>query len=172
MARVLDGRFRIRQAAIEDLPDLARMKNLAWRQAYDLPEDVFAAMEARVDRTAEFWQDTARRGGYFWAVVDTATEPPELVGIAHATHAREADAPASLELAMIYLLDQAKGSGIADRLVQMTIGDAPAYLWVLADNARAIAFYRRHGFRPDGAERLCEGSLTGLLELRMSRPGT
>lgn len=33
----------------------------------------------------------------------------------------------------------------------MAVADAPAFLWVAEDNARALAFYRRNGFEPDDA---------------------
>ena len=32
------------------------------------------------------------------------------------------------------------------------VGDRAAYLWVLANNERAIGFYERQGFRLDGTE--------------------
>jgi len=40
-----------------------------------------------------------------------------------------------------------RGSGVADRLMDLFIADHPTVsLHVRADNARAIGFYRRHGF--------------------------
>lgn len=170
MRPTLSGRFRIRQAAIEDLPDLAAMKARAWRQSYDLPESALIRQDAVAAAAGAQWQAEAAAGAYFWAVLDTEADPPALVGVARAGAARDADAPRPLELFMLYLLDVAKGSGIADRLLEMAIGDAPAYLWVLADNARAIAFYRRHGFAPDGESQQLSGELAQVSELRMVRP--
>ncbi|WP_328701794.1 GNAT family N-acetyltransferase [Aestuariimicrobium ganziense] len=168
------GRFRIRQAGLDDLPALAAVKALAWRQAYDFDEAVFVRQDELAARAAESWQQRARQGSYFWAVVDTQTiDPvsgqPSFVGIAHACAARDDDAPQPLELAMIYLLEVAKGSGIADRLLEICIGDAPAYLWVLEGNERAISFYRRHGFELDGAAQPLSGELSGHREVRMVR---
>jgi len=51
----------------------------------------------------------------------------------------------------------AQRSGVADALLAMTIGDAPAYLWVLTGNDRAQSFYRRHGFTPEGVRVPVEG---------------
>lgn len=39
-------------------------------------------------------------------------------------------------------------------------------LWVFADNERARHFYRRHGFTPDGVERLEEFGGKHLTEMR------
>ncbi|MGJ6979024.1 GNAT family N-acetyltransferase [Aestuariimicrobium soli] len=172
--RRLDGRFRIRQAALEDLPALAAMKARAWRESYDFDEAVFARQDELAAQTAVAWADAARRGGYFWGVIDTHAPEPEggghaWVGVAHATVTADPQAPTSLELAMIYLLDVAKGSGIADRLLQMAMGDAPAHLWVLEHNPRALAFYRRHGFEPDGVVADLTGSLAGHREIRLVR---
>ncbi len=75
----------------------------------------------------------------------------------HASVGRDDDAPTPLELVTIYLREAAQGSGVVDALLAMTIGDAPAYLWVLTGNVRAQSFYRRHGFAPDGTRLLVSG---------------
>lgn len=162
--------FRIRQASLDDLPEAATVKARAWRESYPhFPESVFETQDSDVSETAQRWDAAARRGAYYWIVTDTALDPAPIVGVAHACPARDADAPASLELAMLYLLDVAKGSGIADRLLDMTIGDAPAYLWVIEDNERAIAFYEKHGFVRDGATRPLRDELAHLSAVRMAR---
>ena len=162
--------FRIRQAALEDLSEAATVKARAWRESYPhFPDSVFETQDSAVAQTAEAWDADARRGHYFWIVTDTSLVPAPIVGVAHACPARDADAPASLELAMLYLLDVAKGSGIADRLMEMTIGDSPAYLWVIEDNERAISFYEKHGFVRDGATRPLRNELAQLNAVRMAR---
>lgn len=160
--------WRIRQAGLADLAEAARMKAQAWTESYAglLPPEVIVrrtSVEA-VARTAAAYRRDVEHGAYFWIVVgDDGT----VAGVAHACISRDADAPQPLELALIYLLDVAKGSGIADRLLQMAVGDAPAYLWVLAGNVRAQAFYRRHGFAPDGTTKPLDG--TAFLEERWVR---
>jgi GNAT superfamily N-acetyltransferase len=143
--------WRIRQAGHADLAAAARMKAQSWVESYTglLPDDVMIARtgEEAIARTEAAWRRDIDRGAYFWLVVG---DDGAVVGVSHACVARDADAPQPLELALIYLLDVAKSSGIADRLLEMAIGDAPAYLWVLSGNARAQSFYRRHGFAPDG----------------------
>lgn len=48
------------------------------------------------------------------------------------------------------------------------MGDGPAQLWVARDNPRAYAFYRRNGFRPDGAEQVMPEA-EGFVEVRLVR---
>jgi ribosomal protein S18 acetylase RimI-like enzyme len=56
------------------------------------------------------------------------------------------------EIYQFYLLDSAKGSGIADELMSWAIekgralGGSELYLSVFVDNHRARRFYERHGF--------------------------
>lgn len=56
----------------------------------------------------------------------------------------------SCELHRLYALPRAHGSGVGQSLLDVAIGDGPAYLWIVAGNARAEAFYRRNRFVPDG----------------------
>lgn len=160
--------FRIRQAGIADLPAATRMLAKAWRESYAgvVPDAVLDAREAGSGRQAERWALSASQGTYFWIVVD---DSGEIVGVASALPARDDDPPAALELAMIYLLDVAKGSGIADRLLQVCVGDAPAYLWVLEENPRARSFYRKHGFEPNGRRQVLAMGDTDVPEIMLVR---
>ncbi len=90
-----------------------------------------------------------------------------VVGITSSGPARDADAPPPHELYAINVLARGHGTGIANALLEHAVGDRAAYLWVLEGNARATAFYRRHGFADDGGRKPEPDS--GLLEIRMSR---
>lgn len=144
--RRLDGRFRIRQAAVGDLSALAVI-------AADGSSDTDAT-----EALAQQWGDQAQRGGYFWAVVDThapagSDGSPVWVGVAHACPRRDSDVAVLLELAEFHLLEVTDGSGIDERLLEIAIGDAPAYVWVSVEDDRLVPFLSAHGFAPDGAER-------------------
>ncbi len=58
----------------------------------------------------------------------------------------------TFELHQLYLLEEAKGSGLADAMMGLVLDEARArdakaiYLSVYVENARAKAFYARHGF--------------------------
>lgn len=69
------------------------------------------------------------------------------------------------ELMALYVRAEAYGTGVGHRLFEAALGAAPAYLWVLGGNERAVAFYRRQGFRLDGATKADEVGT----ELRMVR---
>lgn len=53
--------------------------------------------------------------------------------------------------------------------MRAAIGDSPAYLWVVESNPRALAFYVKQGFRPDGKRRQLPPEWESLPEFRMVR---
>ena len=59
------------------------------------------------------------------------------------------------------------GTGLADALLEATIGDRAAYLWVIEGNERAMAYYRKRGFADDGGRDVDQES--GATEIRMVR---
>lgn len=150
------GQYHIKQAISPgEVEAGVRVNALAWQQSFEgvLAAEVIAARineQAMAARLSE-WLRYAVDGVHFWLALDRGSG--EAVGIANASPARDDDAPVPLELTMLYVLDQVKGSGLADALLHTAIGDAPAYLWALAGYERAIGFYRRHGFALDGASR-------------------
>jgi len=89
----------------------------------------------------------------------------EIVGLASAGPTRDEDAPTEWELYAINVLAAHQGTGVSDRLIDAAIGERPTTLWVAKGNARARAFYRRHGFGIEGATKVHES--TGAPEIRM-----
>ena len=122
--------WRIRQAGYADLEAAARAKALSWGESLGgvvTDEALRRQLEPQwLDRAADHWRGVLDGGGYVWLVVD---DGGEVAGVAHASLGRDDDAPTPLELVTIYLREAAQGSGVADALLAMTIGDAPAYLW-------------------------------------------
>ncbi|GEM_PF-80704 len=80
---------------------------------------------------------------------------------------RESEPVTDLELRSLYVHRDHMGTGIARALVDRGLGTRPASLWVFEGNARAIAFYRKLGFEPDGVTKF-DDSLS-ITELRMVR---
>ncbi len=74
-----------------------------------------------------------------------------------------------MHLYVLYLLAEHHGTGAGTNLLHAVIDpDEVTTLWVADRNPRAQAFYRKHGFEPDGGSKL-EG---GVVDLRMIRhPG-
>lgn len=96
-----------------------------------------------------------------------ARDADGIVGLTTSGPARDDEAPTEHELYAINVLARAHGTGLGAALLEQAVGDRAAYLWVLDGNARAAAFYRRHGFADDGGRK--PEPDTGLVELRMSR---
>ncbi|MFK0004498.1 GNAT family N-acetyltransferase [Paenarthrobacter sp. NPDC090522] len=160
--------FSLRAAVVDDAEDMAVMHVQAWRESYGhlLPPEFFAKQEAalpdRIMRYREYIAAGHRRM--------LAHGPDgELVGIAASGPGRDEDSPCEVELFMLYTLQYVHGRGVGQALVDALLGNGPAYLWVLDDNPRAQAFYRRNGFVPDGMRQLCDPSWYSLPEHRMVR---
>ncbi|HLS76045.1 MAG TPA: GNAT family N-acetyltransferase [Nocardia sp.] len=157
--------WRVVPAAPEHARGIAACHIASWREAYrDLvPAPMLAAFD--VDRRADavLRQLTARGA----TRTHVALDGEEVIGFATVT-TREA-APCA-ELDALYVRASWYGSGVADELVRTAVDPAlPCTLWVFADAARARAFYRRHGWLPDGARAFEE--FTALPQLRLSRNG-
>ena len=79
--------------------------------------------------------------------------------------------PDAGEIFAIYVLPERWGTGTADALMKAARERLTGYpeicLWVLKDNARAIRFYEKQGFAPDGEE-LFSGNVRAW-EIRMAK---
>lgn len=163
--------FGIREARLADIEAAARVRAQAWRESFTgfLPEEVLDNADAWAPEVAARWaHNMTDRGATYWVGVDKATG--SIVGVSHADAATGPDQPTTLILKSLYVLDGAKGSGLAVALVRRAIGDdIRAHLWVIDGNERAIAFYRRLGFEPDGLIQDIEPGWPGGRQLRMVR---
>lgn len=157
--------WTIAPPALDDLDELGRVHVQVWREAYAalMPADYLAGLDATSGPT-RWRQRFGTRDDVIWLV---ARDEDGIVGMVTSGPPRDDDAPAPLELYAINLLDRTHGSGLADELMARSVGDRPAYLWVLEGNDRAIAFYRRHGFVDEGGRKADPD--TGVPEIRMAR---
>jgi ribosomal protein S18 acetylase RimI-like enzyme len=79
------------------------------------------------------------------------------------------------EVMAIYVRPDAWGLGFGEALMRAALarlrsgGSAEVVLWVIEENRRAIGFYERLGFEPDGTVRLQEmyGTPTKIVRLRL-----
>ncbi len=153
----------VRAAEPDDAAAFAACHLQCWREAYaDLwgPER-FAEMD--VERMAARRRKEIEQGEATYVLAEA---DGEVVAVAISGPSRDDDHPTDQELYASYVRSAYHGSGVADQLLEATIGDRPASLWVYRDNPRASAFYVHHGFIPDGAERT---DSEGILEIRMVR---
>ena len=157
--------WMIARPTLDDLDELGRVHVQVWQQAYDglMPADHLAALDPTA-APARWRERFDSNPDVTWLL---ARDEDGIVGMISAGPPRDDDSPVSLELYAINILRRAHGSGLADALMARAIGDRPAYLWVLEGNARAIAFYRRHGFSDEGGRK--PEPDTGVVEMRMAR---
>lgn len=157
----------IRPPSIDDAEELTDLHLDVWEEAYAglmAPEVFVERRQGRTERIAR-WREiiagTATSSLLAWA------DDGRLLGFASTGPGRDrpsTDLP-GLELMALYVRAEMYGAGVGHRLLVAAIGSAPAYLWVLEGNQRAIMFYEQHGFRWDGATK----SEPFGVELRMVR---
>lgn len=162
--------FDVRPADPADAAGIAEVHVRTWQHAYRglMPDAYLDALD--VSARAARWQrilageHVGGRGANHVAVAGD-----RVVGFSTCGPARDDPAPQPRELYAIYVDPSAHGIGVAAPLLDAAIGADPAYLWVLDGNARAIAFYEKHGFRHDGAIKVDDRGEVMLRELRMTR---
>ncbi|MGE9781496.1 N-acetyltransferase family protein [Janibacter sp. G368] len=152
-----------------------RLHNALWRSTYAglLPDEVLAARDD--ESSVRRWQERARahegagvspEGGRTLVAHDGAGAP---IGWATVGPPRDASPPTPVELWSLYVAADHHGRGVAQALVAAALPDAQAaHLWVLVGNDRAISFYRKVGFVPDGVTE--HDDAVGADDLRMVRP--
>jgi GNAT superfamily N-acetyltransferase len=161
--------WALRPATVEDAPEIAAFHAACWVDAYRgiVPEDVLGHVGV-AERTAR-WRRRLAEGNRSTVVAETGGPTCRIVGFATWGLSHDPPEPGlpALELASLYVDRAQWGSGLADALIERAVGGAPAQLWVFAANARARAFYARHGFVPDGCEQV--DLATGVAECRYVR---
>jgi ribosomal protein S18 acetylase RimI-like enzyme len=145
----------IRFGAPADATDLTGIHVRGWQRAYaGLMPDRFLA-ELRVDDPVRIERWRARLaepgGGRTVVAVD-----PDSGAVGFASFGPDREDPDAGEVYAIYVDPDRLGTGMGRALMDEAVarlrqrGFTRIRLWVLAGNARAIAFYERYGFRPDG----------------------
>jgi GNAT superfamily N-acetyltransferase len=165
--RALPDGWRLAPLAATDCDELGRVHMAVWREAYAgiMPADYLAGLSD--EKCAARWRSIAaapRAEGGTLVVHDPAGR---IAGFASAGPSRDDDAPTPWELYAVNLAAHARGTGVADALFDLLVGDRDASLWVVEANARARAFYERRGFADDGSR--TEHEPTGTTEIRMVR---
>ena len=166
----------VRAATTEDAPAIARVHVRSWQAAYRglIHDEHLDALDENA--RADGWRAAIRSGRGRVLVADTRCE---VVGFAALMASRDDDAePECGEVGAIYLVQEVWGRGLGRALMDVSLerlthdGFTEATLWVLRGNERAIRFYERAGFRPDGTEKTDESRGYPLHELRYRRPLT
>lgn len=168
VSRMTEPHWQLRPLALEDCDELGRVHMAVWRDAYAglMPADYLAGLSD--ERCAENWRRIAARpadepGGTLVVIGPDG----RLAGFGSAGPSRDEDAPTEWELYAVNLAAAARGTGVADRLLDELLGERDATLWVVEGNARARAFYARRGFALEGGRDAHPA--TGTPEVRMIR---
>lgn len=160
--------MKLRTAKLIDAAAGARVHHATWVTAYGdlLPAD-FWRTHTLAERTKS-WQRSLIRG----FAPTLAEVDGEIVGLAHASPAREqhgVEPVRATQLWMLYVLVDHQGTGVGRALLDAVVPPgAPCQLWVAEDNLRARRFYERNGFAVEGA-RITDDSFASITELRMVR---
>lgn len=156
---------QVRRATVDDADAIGRVHYLAHVETYTghFPPGIIESNPP--ERRARMWRRViGEQLGEVWV----AQAHDAIVGFASTGPPRDEEPPRDLELGTIYLLAAHHGSGLGQALIDAALDDRRASLWVLDENPRAIAFYRRNGFHPDGAEKI-DRDYGDIREIRLVR---
>jgi ribosomal protein S18 acetylase RimI-like enzyme len=166
--------MQIRTASAADVEEIADVHIASMREAYRClfaPEEL-ARIDAR-DR-ADRWRDHLSHdpSSTLLAEVDG-----RLVGFVAFGPCRDEDvSPEKVgEVMAIYVRPDTWGLGFGEALMRAALarlrsgGSAEVVLWVIEGNHRAVGFYERLGFKPDGSVRVREiyGTSMTIVRLRL-----
>jgi ribosomal protein S18 acetylase RimI-like enzyme len=150
----------VRPADSRDAQRLAEIHVECWKQTYSrLLSAEFFAQQSVSDKLA-MWSGILtgpRRPRHHVAEVDGT-----VVGFSGTRLVALDDSPREIELWGIYLLKDHHGSGLGQQLLDASLGESPAMLWVAEDNPRARSFYRRTDSRSMAPKKLSRTGKTWL----------
>lgn len=166
------GELLVRRAAPADAAACARLHVVTWHEAYTgrMPQEVLDGRS--VEQVERAWTHNLTSSDNPYSAW-VAVRDGEILGIASSADAATdpEDAADGVELGMLYVYAKAYGSGAGQALFDAAVGASASGLWVLDDNPRAQAFYRRNGYAFNGRVKLDDRWTGGAIrELRMTRP--
>jgi len=164
----------IRDAIPADAPAIAHVHVSSWQHAYRqlMPAAFLASLTNTLTQREAFWARSISAGD---TNVLVAEVDGQVVGWIDVGAGRDEDAAADNagEVMALYVLAEHWGTGVGLALWKARLqrladhGHWRLTLWVLADNERAIRFYRRAGWaeEPGSQRTLARGGVT-LAEVR------
>jgi ribosomal protein S18 acetylase RimI-like enzyme len=164
----------VRRARLEDAKAIAAIHVHAWQVAYQgiVPSECLISLSVE-QREAAWRQNIERQVSETWV----AEEGARVLGWISAARSRDSDALSTTgEVWAIYVDPSHWRQGVGQRLWCEAEGRLSASgfseitLWVLKENARAIAFYASNGFAVDpGSEKTITQDGAELLEIRLRK---
>ncbi|WP_250564484.1 anhydro-N-acetylmuramic acid kinase [Sphaerisporangium fuscum] len=147
----------LRPATLADLDGVVEVFLACWHRSYTgvMPASLVAAMTP--GRARELWARVLAESGPSEIVaVRSGGDAPSVLGITRYGLDEHGDGT----VYSLYVHPDAQGGGLGARLLRgaqdalATAGASRASLWVFADNAPSIGFYRSQGWAPDGTTRV------------------
>lgn len=134
---------------------MARIHVQSWQETYRgiLPDRMLDRQDFVADRE-RFWTNVLTDEWYRHNLVAVAEADGAIVGVAMSGLPEEDDTVWPRQLYIHYVLASHHGSGAGDGLLDAVIPPGEhAGLWIVASNQRALAFYRKRDFEPDGKDK-------------------
>lgn len=165
------GEYVLGPLVPSDVEELAVAHARIWRETYAGLLDPGVADRLTPDSFLHTWTERARRlqqgqelpNGERILIARFRGAP---VAFLSAGDPRDEKPPVSHQLWALNVLPEHQGTGLADHMMSLALGDVEAYLWVAEGNDRAVNFYRRRGFIDDGVR---QSRRDGMTEMRMVR---
>ncbi|MDI6105038.1 GNAT family N-acetyltransferase [Actinoplanes sp. NEAU-A12] len=157
----------VRPARADDAPHMAHVNVRCWQQTYrGLMPDAVLDDPALLTARNRFWTAALSDERYRDNRIAVAERDGRLVGIAMSGPPLDTTPTWTRQLYVLYVYASDHGTGTGPALLNAVLDPhEPAALWVADPNPRAQAFYRKHGFAPDGAGQIEDG----VREIRMLR---
>lgn len=157
----------VRRPVVGEAHAMADVHVRCWRETYrNLMSASILDDPGFVSRGERFWTAALTDEWYAQNRVAVAERDGEVIGIAMSGPPLDEGSSWAVQLYVLYVLAAHHGCGAGGELLDAVVGPhESASLWVADPNPRARAFYRKHGFRADGASKV-EG---GVREVRMTR---
>lgn len=139
----------------------------SWHETYRglVPDEVLDDPGFLAART-HFWAAAMTDSGGPRRRIAVAERGVRMIGVAMAGPPLDSDARWTTQLHVLYVHAEEHGTGAGASLLDCVVPPSEsAALWVADPNPRAQAFYRKHGFLPDGAR----ADEDGIRVIRMVR---
>lgn len=160
----------IRKAIFEDAAAIARIHVVTWRVAYAgiVPENQLASLS--LEKRTTSWQQQLTDGR---TTIWVAEKDGQIIGWISGGASRDADTPGDAEVYAIYVSPEHWDCGVGSELMAWMEDSWPegqsTTLWVLRENQRAIRFYEKMGYRPDGTQKEIHLGGKSLSEIRFRK---